>query len=40
MCITGNECPKNARYEETVHYLTTTWNCCSWVSQVHVLKKL
>ena len=35
-------CPKKARYEETVHYLTTgwSWNCPSWVSQVQVLKKI
>jgi len=42
MCITGNEMRKKAKYEETVHYLTTgwSWNCRSWVSQVQVLKKL
>jgi len=42
MYITGNEMPQKARYEETVHYLTTwwTWKCRSWVSQVQVLKKL
>ena len=42
MCITGMRCPKKARYEGTVNWLTTgwSWNGHSCVSQVQVLKKL